>query len=381
MTHEQVGVVGAGIAGLAHAWSAAERGHSVTVFERTQRARGASIRNFGMVWPVGQPAGDRHQLALCSREQWLHLADAARIWVHRCGSIHLAHHPDEWTVLQEFHAESRRLGYDCELLTAKQVADRSPAANLKNLRGGLFSPTELCVNPRQAIRSIPGWLTDRHGVRFRFDTQVTEVSPAGGTLGGVRLRTAWGDSQKFDRVVVCGGVDLCALFPEVFKEAGLYVCKLQMLGTPPQPHNWRLGPHLAGGLTLRHYENFECCPGLPAVRERIAEAAPELDRYGIHVMASQNDRGEVILGDSHEFGEETEPFDQANIEHLILRELHAILQLPDWTTASRWHGRYLKHPTQPLFEAEPFPGVLICNGLGGAGMTLAFGLAERTWQS
>lgn len=62
-----VAVVGGGILGLAHAYQAAKAGRSVVLFERSPRAMGASIRNFGMVWPVGQPAGPMHKMAMAGR--------------------------------------------------------------------------------------------------------------------------------------------------------------------------------------------------------------------------------------------------------------------------------------------------------------------------
>ncbi|HMO66447.1 MAG TPA: TIGR03364 family FAD-dependent oxidoreductase, partial [Verrucomicrobiota bacterium] len=65
------------------------------------------------------------------------------------------------------------------------------------------------------------------------------------------------------------------------------------------------------------------------------------------------------------------------IEGLILRELRRLCEFPDWTVAERWHGAYVKSPAGGAFRAEPLPGVHIFTGLGGAGMTLAFGLAEE----
>ena len=371
---EDVGVVGAGIVGLAHAWSAARRGHRVTVFERGAAASGASIRNFGMVWPIGQPAGEAHTLALRSRQAWLELAHEAGLWVNPCGSIHLAHRHDEWAVLEEFASVASGLGYTVELLTREAVLHRTAAANPDGLLGGLFSPTELAINPLAAVRALPGWLARRLNVRFEFGTTITNVEPG-------RVQNASGRTWYFDRTVVCGGADFETLFPELFRDSGLSRCKLQMQKTVPQPEGFSIGPHLASGLTLRHYANFAVATSLDSLKKRVAVETPELDRFGIHVMASQNDAGEVILGDSHEYGPDIDPFGKAVIDDLILRELRRVICLPSWEIAERWHGVYAKNVARPLFEAEPLPGVHVQTGTGGAGMTMSFGLAERFWET
>ncbi len=367
-----VAVVGAGIVGLAHAWMAARRGYRVALFERSSWAHGASIRNFGMVWPVGQPAGHPIETALRSRDLWLELSKACGLWINRCGSIHLAHRLDELAVLEEFCEFAASTAYSARMLSRDEVLEQSAAANPNGLLGGMWSDTELCVNPRQAVSTIPKWLSESLDVALHFDTLIVSA-------GEGRLAASDGRMWQADRIVICSGSDFQTLFPTVFADSGLQRCKLQMMKTVPQPDGFRIGPHLASGLTLRHNASFRQCASLAALRDRIAEETPELDQFGIHVIASQNGDGEVILGDSHEYDDNVTPFDSSEIESLMLRELRRVLVLPDWSLTERWHGIYARHPDRLIFEAEPLPGVHIAVGPGGAGMTMSFGLADNRW--
>jgi FAD dependent oxidoreductase TIGR03364 len=365
-----VAIVGAGILGLAHAYHFARAGMRVTVFERSPRAQGASVRNFGMIWPIGQPAGERYSIAMRSRAIWLEVLQASGIWHEQTGSLHLAYREDEEQVLREFSEVAPAAGYDCALISPDAVASKSPAVKVEGLRCALWSPTEVCVDPREVIRLLPGWLNATYGVQFRFSTVVTGYNDGAVTAGGERVAAK--------RLVVCCGDDLRTLYPEVLAASGIFPCKLQMMRTAPAENGWRIGPMLAAGLTLRHYLAFQSCPSLAVLKERVARETPEFDRYGIHVMASQNGSGEIVLGDSHEYGEEITLFDKQEIERLILDYLGTFMQIPQLSIGSRWHGVYGKHPNRLYFTASPEPGVSIVTGIGGAGMTLSFGVAERT---
>ncbi|MBI1247466.1 TIGR03364 family FAD-dependent oxidoreductase [bacterium] len=362
-------VVGGGIAGLGLAWAAAKEGQAVAVFDTNPRAEGASIRNFGMIWPIGQPAGPNRATALRSRQLWLELGQAAGFPVQQCGSLHLAHQEDEWAVLEEFANLPSAEGLDLQLVRSEEIKRLTPAANHDSLVGGLYSRTELRVTPSVAIRAITTYLATSCGVQFHFASPVVNVVPG-------EVTTARGKVVAGQRIVIATGAYFQYLFPQIHREEQLRVCKLQMMITEPQPSDWKLGPHLAGGLTLRHYPSFADCPTLPAYCQRITRQLPELDRFGIHVMASQAECGGLILGDSHEYGDDIEIRDKAEIEQLILQELRKIISVPNWNIARRWQGFYAKHPSQTSLVREVAPDVLVVNGFGGNGMTLALAVTE-----
>src|SRR5271170_155721 len=95
-------IIGAGIVGLATARALAIRGYKITVFERNEMAVGASIRNFGMVWPIGQATGAMFDRAMLSRSIWKEVCAEAKIWHNEVGSLHLAYHDDELQVINEY---------------------------------------------------------------------------------------------------------------------------------------------------------------------------------------------------------------------------------------------------------------------------------------
>ncbi|SRR5579871_1941366 len=123
MRGAKVAVVGGGILGLTRAYMAARRGHSVMLFERGPAATGASIRNFGMIWPIGQPAGEMYQLTLGSREMWLQALDEARLPRYITGSLHVAHRDDEAEVLREFAEIGPGAGYECHWRAPREILE------------------------------------------------------------------------------------------------------------------------------------------------------------------------------------------------------------------------------------------------------------------
>jgi FAD dependent oxidoreductase TIGR03364 len=361
-------VIGAGIVGLATARALAEKGYSVTVFERNEKAVGASIRNFGMVWPVGQPLGFLRDRAMRSREVWKQCATEGKIWFNEVGSLLNVYQQDELQVIEDFYAQNKEV-HECGVLSAEQTLAKSPATNPNGLLASLWSATEIIVDPREAIAKLPEYLQQKYGIKFFFNTAISQI---------IELKVYSGKKiWQADMVFVCSGADFETLYPETFLASGITKCKLQMLRTVPQDNLWQIGPALSAGLTLTHYGAFAACPSLAALENRYAQQYPEHVKWGIHVMISQNGLSEVTIGDSHEYGLVHDPFDRDEINQLVLDYLETFVRLPQPKIAQTWNGIYSKLVGQTEFVTSPDSGVHIINGLSGAGMTLSFGLAEE----
>lgn len=361
-------VIGAGIAGLAAVRSLAIRGYKVTVLERTQKAVGASIRNFGMILPVGQTDGKYFERAMNSRSIWKQVCDEAGIWYDSVGSLQLAYEADEWDVLNELSEIYKHRGY--RLLDADKTVAASPAAVTNGLKGSLYSKDELIVDPRKAIPSIAAWLTEKYDARFLWGKAATDICYPSVYAGR--------ESFEADEIYICGGADFETLYPELFSALPVTKCKLQMMRLAAQPGGWRIGPMLCSALSLLHYNSFKAAGSLQTVKKRLEAQFPGYIQWGIHVMVSQNEAGELSVGDSHEYGMTHDPFDKQCINELILSYLKRFAQFKTDRVTETWNGIYPRLTNGEMdVILEPEPGVTIVNGLGGAGMTFSFGLFEE----
>lgn len=366
-------IIGAGIVGLATARVLALRGYKLRVFERNEQAVGASIRNFGMIWPIGQQTGPLFERAMLSRSIWKEICTEANIWHNEVGSLHLAYHDDELQVIKEY-VDINHLHRDCHLLNAAEAMERSPAVNPDGLKGALWSSEEMIVESRVAVGQVAKYLAEKYGVEFHWNTAISKIEHPE-VFSGDRFWQA-------DEIFVCSGADFETLYPELFLKTNITKCKLQMMRLVSQPDEWRIGPSLCGGLSMIHYPGFQVAESLPALRQRYEEQYATELKWGVHVMVSQNGNGELTIGDSHEYGLVHDPFDKQFINKLITDYLHTFANFKDWQLLQSWHGIYPKMingQTELIKEIEP--GVTVINGVGGNGMTLSFGLCEEFFAS
>ena len=198
----------------------------------------------------------------------------------------------------------------------------------------MYSADEIIVDPREALAKLPSFLSQKYGVNFLWGKVATHVSYPSVYAGNEELEA--------DVIHICSGTDFETLYPEFFALQPLTRCKLQMMRMEAQPGNERIGPALCGGLSLMHYHSFKSASSLFDLRKRYEEELSDYLKWGIHVMAAQNQAGEITIGDSHEYDAAPDPFDKSFINDLILQYLSKMATFKHPRIIESWNGMYTK---------------------------------------
>lgn len=358
-------VVGAGIVGLAHALEARRRGLTVSVLDRDTHAVGASVRNFGHLFFGSVADGEPLARATLARERWLELIERSGIHVERAGTVIVARCADELAVLEAVAADP---GRHARMLTPSEVAELAPIPT-GQLLGGLHIAWDLRVDPRNAVAGLAALLTADPGAQILWGAHVHDVESGLVRAGEITVAAAG--------IVVCPGPDYRSLPPALRQGLEpLTRCCLQMLRLAV-PDGLRYAPALATGLSLVRYPAFAGRPEAADLRARLERERPELLRHGIHLLVTQLPGGDLIVGDTHAYGDTLSPFGHERLDDLLLQEASALLGFrPD--VVERWLGIYPAHTgadADAFLVTAPLPGVRVVQNVAGIGMTLSPGQA------
>jgi FAD dependent oxidoreductase TIGR03364 len=369
-------IVGAGALGAFHAYFALQRGLKVLLLEKDARPMEATVRNFGQIIPSGMAEGEWFDYARVSLATYKAIQAEYDISIRASGSLYLASSALEMQVLEEKHARYQELGYASQVLTSAQCRQRLPPVRADYCAGGLLFEQEVTAEPDLMIHRLLAYLVARWQLDYRPATPVREVTAnaTGATVTGTR-----GERYTAAQVVVCSGRDVKFLFPDVFAQSDLQLCKLQMLATYPLPQVQLPGSVLTG-LSIRRYHAFHSCPSFAQLRPE--DVDPALQQWGIHILFKQALDGSIIIGDTHEYTDMATPdnldFNNADaLNQLMLREAQRIVDLPDWRIQRTWNGYYAQSKSQEIFHHSPDPRIHIVTGIGGKGMTTACGYAQH----
>jgi len=361
-------IVGAGILGLAHAWAGAKRGLKVKVFERSHTPLGASIRNFGQALVSGQPPGIMLNLARQSRGLWAELGQAAGLTLHQQGSLWFARTETEEALLEAFvNGRGDELGYRTELLRGEAL-NALYDGSFSHHRAALHGLDDQQLYSREALPQIVDYLHRELGVAFHFSTLVRDVQSghADTTAGRFRAR----------HILVCAGHDYQTLLADHLARLQPKVCRLQMLRARPAK-SLALKHAVLTGLSCAHYGAFSDLPEADAIRAQIRRDQPELETLGIHLLISPTPYGELIIGDSHDYGSDASPFNAESTDRIMLELAEHTLGM-GVEVLERWQGVYGARGPGPFSITRAADGVTAVLMHTGVGMSVGLGLGERT---
>jgi FAD dependent oxidoreductase TIGR03364 len=364
----RVTIVGGGILGTAHALEAVARGHDVVHLEREPEARGATVRNFGLVWVSGRSRGEL-AAAMRSRELWEKLgADVPGIGFRAVGSITLMRTPGEVAVAEEVMARADAECRGFRLLEPRDVRAVNPALRGRYL-AGLHCAHDAAVESRQALPAMRDHMAASGRYTFIPRTEARSVT-------GTAVLDDRGNSHEGDLVLVCAGAAHGGLVREIAGELPIRRVRLQMMQT--EPLDEPLTTAIADGDSFRYYPGF-AGQALNSLKRNESQDAVA-DEHRMQLLCVQRLHGGLTIGDTHEY-DEPFAFDVTEapyaylvdvVEEFLGRALPPVRQ--------RWAGVYSQciDPDQLVCRTSPDDGVWVVTGPGGRGMTLGPAIAEQT---
>lgn len=369
-------VVGGGVLGAFHAFHALKMGLSVALFEKNSQPQGATVRNFGQVVPSGLDS-KRQKMGRRSVEIYKDIQSKMDISLRQNGSTYLASNDEELTLLEELAAINLANGYESHLMTAHDCLEKFDGLRSDYVRGGLFFPQEITLEPRVAIARILAYLVEKEGLAYFPNTQIEDVN-----LGSTGCHVVASDARRFssEKVIICSGAEFKTLFPKIFNESDIEVSKIHMLETVPQPRQ-RIRGSILSGLSIRRYESFSECPSWAAIKKN--ERSDTLEKkFGVHILFKQTASGSIIIGDSHEYADAKNADDlgfdvRFDMNECIIENAKAIFDLENWQMQRTWFGIYPQCKTQDVFLHDIENRIHITTAIGGKGMTMSAGFAEE----
>lgn len=366
-------IVGSGIMGAFHAYHAAKKGKRVLIIEKDNYPVSSTVRNFGQAVPSGS-AGKWFDFGRRSLDIYKEIQQQFDISVRKNGTIYFASDETEWQLCNELYDIHQRENYDCILLSKRQCLDLYPELKQDYVRGAIYYPNEVSVEPNLLIYKILQFLQEHLSVTYLTNTSVIDCVEESGK---VTVTTSSKTQYVANKAIICSGYVFNLLFPDVYAQSGMVVSKLQMLQTMPMT-NLTLKGNILTGLSIRRYESFEQCPSFKNITT--PEHYSELKKWGIHILFKQAIDGSVIIGDSHEYAPVGHTDDlgfdtRSHINELMLKEAERIMSFPVRKIARSWAGFYAQHPDE-IFEHDISPNIHIRTGIGGKGMTTSAGYAE-----
>ncbi|HEU0023378.1 MAG TPA: FAD-dependent oxidoreductase, partial [Thermoleophilaceae bacterium] len=158
-------VIGAGLIGLACAWSAAQRGLSVLVLERAGAAgAGSSGVAAGMLAPVTEAdfgAEPALRLCLAARERWpafaaeLEERTGLTTGFRETGALVVAADRDDQEELHRLHELHRSLDLDTEWLPPSRCRGLEPRLSPR-IAGGLLAAGDAQADPAATVAALAG---------------------------------------------------------------------------------------------------------------------------------------------------------------------------------------------------------------------------------